>query len=94
MSSEDSVTVKIPEPLRDCVGGQRELSVEPGTIADIIVQMGAKYPEIGRQLVTEEGQIARATVIGVDGEDIMTVNGLETGVDPGQTVVIITALPV
>lgn len=94
MSGNDSVQVIIPEPLRECVGGRAMLSASPGTVADIIVQLSGEYPEIGPELVTEDGQVAEATVIAVDAEDIVTMDGLDTSVKAGQNVVIVTSLPV
>ena len=94
MNSNDSVEVLIPEPLREYVGEQESLRADPGTVADIIVQLTEKYPRLGPQLVTEDAKIAQATVIAVDGHDIVAMEGLNTAVEGGQSVVIVTSLPV
>ncbi|MFP3904970.1 MAG: MoaD/ThiS family protein [Armatimonadota bacterium] len=96
MSNNDSeqVTVAIPEPLREIIGGHRELTAAPGTVADVLVQLTEQYPELGPVLVTESGRLADATVLAVDGEDIRFADGLDTPVRAGQTLVIVQTLAI
>ncbi len=96
MSNNDSeqVTVAIPEPLREIVGGHRELTAEPGTVADVLVQLTEQYPELGPVLVTETGGLAAATVLAVDGQDIRFADGLDTTIEAGQTLVIVQTMAI
>lgn len=87
-----SVTVLIPEPLRACTEGLAEVSVEGGSVADALARLVAEYPEIGPELITEQGGLRHGVVIAVDGRDIRFSGGLGTRVAAGQVIQIVAPM--
>ncbi len=87
-----STTVLIPEPLRACSEGLAEVSVEGGSVADVLARLAAEYPEIGPELITEQGGLRHGVVIAVDGRDIRFTGGLGTRVAAGQIIQIVAPM--
>jgi molybdopterin synthase sulfur carrier subunit len=76
--------VRIPPMLRPAVGGQREVPATGTTIGEVLDDLTARFPEL-------EGQLAYANVY-VDGEDIRTLDELETPVREGATIILLPAM--
>ena len=47
-----SVTVRVPTILRTYTGGAAEVSVEGGTLAEVVASLEGAYPGIGRACST------------------------------------------
>jgi molybdopterin converting factor small subunit len=77
-------TVRIPPTLREQTGGQRELPAEGDTVRDLLDDLTSRFPAL-------EEQLPFANVY-VDGEDVRTLDGLETEVRPGSTVILLPAM--
>jgi molybdopterin synthase sulfur carrier subunit len=84
--------VKLPPVLRKLSGGVKEVQVEGSTIGDILDNLDRKYPSIKNQLLTQDGQIARFVNLYVNDEDVRFMQGLNTPVKEGDTVVILPAM--
>jgi molybdopterin synthase sulfur carrier subunit len=76
--------VRIPPTLREQVGGRRELPAEGDTVRELLEDLTNRFPEL-------EQQLPFANVY-VEGEDVRTLNGLETEVKPGSTVILLPAM--
>jgi sulfur-carrier protein len=76
--------VRIPPTLRTATGGEREVPASGGTIGEILDDLTTRFPGL-------EGQLQYANVY-VDGEDIRTLNELETPVRDGATVILLPAM--
>jgi sulfur-carrier protein len=76
--------VRIPPTLRTATGGEREVPATGGTIGEILDDLTARFPGL-------EGQLQYANVY-VDGEDIRTLDELETPVREGATVILLPAM--
>jgi [CysO sulfur-carrier protein]-thiocarboxylate-dependent cysteine synthase len=76
--------VRIPPTLRAAVGGEREVPAAGDTVGEILDDLTARFPGL-------EGQLQFANVY-VDGEDIRTLEDLETPVLDGQTVILLPAM--
>jgi len=50
-----------------------------------------RFPALRRQLV-EDGELAPFVNVYVEGEDVRTLDGLETEVRPGSTVILLPAM--
>ncbi len=87
-----SVVVLIPEPLRACTEGLSEVSVAGSTVADAFARLAGEYPELGPELITEQGALRHGVVIAVDGRDIRFAGGLGTPVAAGQVIQIIVPM--
>jgi sulfur-carrier protein len=78
------VKVRIPPTLRAATGGEREVPGRGDTVGELLDDLTLRYPAL-------EGQLAFANVY-VDGEDIRTLDELETPVREGATVILLPAM--
>ena len=76
--------VRIPPTLREQTGGQRELAAEGDTVRELLDDLMSRFPAI-------EEQLPFANVY-VEGEDVRTLDGLDTEVKPGSTVILLPAM--
>jgi sulfur-carrier protein len=76
--------VRIPPTLREQTDGQRELVAEGDTVRDLLDDLMSRFPGL-------EAQLPYANVY-VEGEDVRTLEGLETEVQPGSTVILLPAM--
>jgi sulfur-carrier protein len=83
--------VRIPPTLRDETGGKRELAAEGDTVRDLLDDLMGRFPALQERLV-EDGELAPFVNVYVEGEDVRTLEGLETAVRPGSTVILLPAM--
>jgi sulfur-carrier protein len=76
--------VRIPPTLREQADGQRELVAEGDTVRDLLDDLTSRFPAL-------EEQLPFANVY-VEGEDVRTLDGLDTEVKPGSTVILLPAM--
>jgi sulfur-carrier protein len=76
--------VRIPPTLREQTGGQRELVAEGDTVRDLLDDLTSRFPAL-------EEQLPFANVY-VEGEDVRTLDGLDTEVKSGSTVILLPAM--
>jgi sulfur-carrier protein len=76
--------VRIPPTLREQVGGERELVAEGETVGELLDDLMSRFPALGPQLPYAN--------VYVEGEDVRTLDGLETEVQPGSTVILLPAM--
>jgi sulfur-carrier protein len=84
-------SVRIPPTLRSEVGGIRELEARGETIRAVIEDLAERYPPLGAQLLAD-GELASYVNVYLDGEDIKTLDGLETPVYDGETIILLPAM--
>ena len=84
-------TVRIPPTLRTATGGAREVEASGGTVRDLLDDLTERFPSLRGQ-VFEDGEIAAFVNVYVEGEDVRTLDGLETEVTPGSTVILLPAM--
>ena len=87
-----SVTVRIPTTMRPLTGGEKQVSVETGTLSDVIAALEAAHPGLGERLLDEDGGLRKFVNIFVDDDDVRYLDGLDTKVADGLTVSIIPAV--
>jgi molybdopterin converting factor small subunit len=83
--------VRIPPTLREVTGGERELPAEGDTVRELLEDLMGRFPGLRTQLV-EDGDLAPFVNVYVEGEDVRTLDGLETDVRPGSTVILLPAM--
>jgi molybdopterin synthase sulfur carrier subunit len=83
--------VRIPPQLRSEVGGAREVPAEGDTVRDLLDNLMDRFPALRPQLV-EDDEIAPFVNVYVEGEDVRTLDGLDTSVDHGSTVILLPAM--
>jgi molybdopterin synthase sulfur carrier subunit len=83
--------VRIPPTLREQTGGEREIAAAGDTVRELLDDLMAQFPSLRRQLVEDE-ELAPFVNVYVEGEDVRTLDGLETEVRPGSTVILLPAM--
>ena len=83
--------VRIPPMLRAETGGAREVQTDGESVREIIDDLVDRYPALGSQLL-ENGDLAPFVNVYVEGEDVRTLDGLDTAVDERATVILLPAM--
>jgi [CysO sulfur-carrier protein]-thiocarboxylate-dependent cysteine synthase len=83
--------VRIPPTLRTETGGERQVEAEGGTVRDLLEDLTARFPAL-RDRIWEDGEVAPFVNVYLEGEDVRTLEGIETPVRDGQTVVLLPAM--
>jgi sulfur-carrier protein len=84
-------TVRIPPQLRQEVGGAREVPAQGENVRELLDDLMEQFPALRSQLV-ENDEIAPFVNVYVEGEDVRTLDGLDTPVEHGQTVILLPAM--
>ena len=84
-------TVRIPPTLRPSVGGERQVPAQGETVRELLDDLTSRFPALREQLV-EDDDIAPFVNVYVDGEDVRTLEGPETPVRVGATVILLPAM--
>jgi molybdopterin synthase sulfur carrier subunit len=85
-------TVRIPPVLRPKTGGQPEVQADGETVGQVLGTLTAEYPDTKAQLFGEDGDLNRYVNVYLNDEDVRVLNGLDTAVKDGDTVVILPAM--
>ena len=84
--------VRIPTQLRTLAGGAAEVDVEGSTVGEVLKALDAAHPGFSTRLFDDAGGLRRFVNVFVADEDVRFADGLDTPVEPGQTVSIIPAV--
>ena len=82
--------VRIPPTLRNEVGGERELVGDGATVREVLADISGRYPALEAQLF-EDGDLAPFVNVYVGGEDVRTLDGLETRLN-GSSMILLPAM--
>ena len=82
--------VRIPPTLRNEVGGEREILGAGETVREVLQDISGRYPALEQQLF-EDGDLAPFVNVYVGGEDVRTLDGLETRVN-GASLILLPAM--
>jgi len=83
--------VRIPPTLRNEVGGARQVEAEGGTVREVLDDLVDRHPALAPQIL-QDGGIAPFVNVYVGGEDVRTLDGLDTSVPVGGTVILLPAM--
>ena len=87
-----AVTISIPTALRQYADGNSSVALDPGSVGQLLAQLLEQFPQLGKQLYSEQGQLRSFVNVYVGDEDIRYLQGTETSVPDGETVSIIPAI--
>ncbi len=85
-------TIKIPPVLRASVGGEREVSASGENVGEVLRSLSISHPATGCQLVSADGELNRYVNVYLNDEDVRVLDGLQTLVGTGDTLVILPAM--
>jgi sulfur-carrier protein len=83
--------VRIPPTLRTETGGERQVEARGGSVRELLDDLMSRFPGLRRQII-EDGDLAPFVNVYVEGEDVRTLDGLETPVREGATVILLPAM--
>jgi len=83
--------VRIPPTLREQVDGERDVAAEGDTVRELLDDLIGRFPALRQQLV-EDDELAPFVNVYVEGEDVRTLDGVDTEVRPGSTVILLPAM--
>src|SRR3954466_14121842 len=87
-----SITIAIPTPLRQFVGGSSEVLVEAATAGEALEKLTADHPELRKHLYNDQNSLRNFINVYVGDEDIRHLDGPETAVKDGETVMIVPSI--
>ena len=87
-----SVSVLIPSALRAFVDRKSEIEAEGATVGEALAHVAAQYPDLKHQIYEDDTKLRGFVNVFVDGTNIKKLNGLETPVSEGATVMIVPAI--
>ena len=85
-------TIKIPPVLRASVGGAKEVDAAGGNVGEVLRSLADQHPATESQLFSEEGELNRYVNVYLNDEDVRVLDGLDTSVSDGDSVVILPAM--
>ena len=84
-------TVRIPPTLRGETGGQRQVDASGATVGAVLNDLAEKFPGLAGQIF-EDGEVAPFVNVYLEGEDVRTLQGLDTPVADSATVILLPAM--
>lgn len=85
-------TVKIPPVLRAQTGGDAEVAAQGSTVGAVLRALAEAHPGTRPQIFSDGGELNRYVNVYLNDEDVRVLDGLETPVSDGDTVVILPAM--
>ena len=83
--------VRIPPTLRQETDGVRELQSDGATVRAVLSDLAERYPSFGERVLLD-GELAPFVNVYVEGEDVRTLDGLDTDVPENGTVILLPAM--
>ncbi len=84
--------IRIPPVLRAQTGGQSEVDADGSNVGEVLRALTTAHPDTEAQLFGEDGDLNRYVNVYLNDEDVRVLDGLDTGVSEGDTVVILPAM--
>ncbi len=85
-------TIRIPPVLRPSVGGEKEVSASGSSVGEVLHSLTEEHPQTQSQIFADGGDLNRYVNVYLNDEDVRVLDGLETAVGEGDTVVILPAM--
>jgi molybdopterin converting factor small subunit len=85
-------TVKIPPVLRPSVGGEKEVAADGASVGEVLNALASTHPQTQSQLFSSDGELNRYVNVYLNDEDVRVLDGLQTVVGEGDTLVILPAM--
>jgi molybdopterin converting factor small subunit len=83
--------IRIPPVLRSEAAGNRSIAVDASTVREALRRLVAEYPALeGR--VLDGGTVPSFLNVFVDGDDVRLLEGLDTRVEAGSTILLLPAV--
>jgi molybdopterin converting factor small subunit len=84
-------TIRIPPILRPEAGGNREVAATGATVREALEHLVATYPAL-KDRIFEGDDLPQFLNVFIDGSDVRLLEGLDTPVADGATVILLPAV--
>jgi adenylyltransferase/sulfurtransferase len=84
--------LRIPTPLRAYAGGNSQIEVKSDKVSGALDELVAAHPELKPHLFTEAGELRAFVNLFVNEENVRDLQGGETPVKPGDTLMILPSI--
>jgi molybdopterin converting factor small subunit len=84
-------TVRIPPILRPDAGGNRNVATPGATVREVLDSLVSTYPAL-RDRIYDGQELPQFLNVFVDGSDVRLLEGLDTQVGDGATVILLPAV--
>ena len=83
---------RLPPVLRPMAGGARTVEAGGDDLRTALENLTEQHPSLRSRLLGDDGEIATFVNVYLGGEDVRTLDGLDTEVKPGATVTLLPAM--
>lgn len=87
-----AVSVLVPTPSRKFTNGEDTVSVQAGTVNELVDALEQNYPGMGKSLRKPDGSLNLFINIYVNDEDIRFLQGADTALKDGDQVSLVPAI--
>ncbi len=87
-----AITILIPSALQNYAGNQSEIQVSAGTVGEALQALVEAYPDLRRHLYNEQGKLRSFVNVYLGDEDTRYLQGLDTPVKEGDTLMIVPSI--
>src|SRR5580700_12336430 len=84
--------VLIPTPLRQFTGKQDSVSVSGATVGEVLSALTAQFPDLRKQIYTDEGKLRSFINVYLNDEDIRYLSKDATPTKDGDTVSLVPSI--
>jgi sulfur-carrier protein len=84
--------VIVPAQLRQYTAEQSTIEVSGSTVAEVLSGLDAQYPGVRERICEPDGRLKRFVNVFVNGDDVRSLDGVDTPVKDGDEVGIVPAV--
>ncbi|HEY2952924.1 MAG TPA: MoaD/ThiS family protein [Verrucomicrobiae bacterium] len=92
MTSDTTITIHVPAPLRDCCAGASDLALPATSLRAALEELERRHPALHRSICDDTGMVRRHVNLFVNTNHMRDRNGLDTPLAPGDEVTILPAV--
>ena len=85
-------TFRIPPVLRALTNDEVDVQAEGDTLGAAFEHLFTSYPDLKSRVIGEQGELRRFINVYVDDEDVRTLQGLDTALEPKSEVIVLPAM--
>ena len=86
-----AVRVSIPTALRQYAGGNNALTIDGGTVGEVLQTLMSQHPDLGKQLM-HNGEVRNFVNIYLNDDDVRYLQGMATPIAARDEISIIPAI--
>jgi molybdopterin converting factor small subunit len=86
------ITVEIPTAFRRFTDGAPKIDCSAATVAEVLTQLTARFPDLSRHVRDDSGQIRQFLNIYLNEEDIRFLGGESCAVKEGDRVLLVPSI--